>query len=99
MGRGSGNAGACFNTQPPEGGWRLLSRICCHWFCVSTHSRLKAAGWPIYYKFKDISVSTHSRLKAAGRTATGYISSSIRFNTQPPEGGWHQKPRGNGNNA
>ena len=33
---------------------------------VSTHSRLKAAGWPIYYKFKDISVSTHSRLKAAG---------------------------------
>ena len=66
---------------------------------VSTHSRLKAAGWPIYYKFKDISVSTHSRLKAAGRTATGYISSSIRFNTQPPEGGWHQKPRGNGNNA
>ena len=33
---------------------------------VSTHSRLKAAGWPYSRKFQTLAVSTHSRLKAAG---------------------------------
>ena len=34
----------CFNTQPPEGGWDVLNAIC-RGDIVSTHSRLKAAGW------------------------------------------------------
>ena len=34
---------------------------------VSTHSRLKAAGWRASFKVIDNMVSTHSRLKAAGR--------------------------------
>ena len=33
-------------------------------------------------------VSTHSRLKAAGRQATRQSQRHLRFNTQPPEGGW-----------
>ena len=33
----------CFNTQPPEGGWRIATRFVCL-FRVSTHSRPKAAG-------------------------------------------------------
>ena len=36
-----------------------------------------------------IIVSTHSRPKAAGRGATAQNRQSRRFNTQPPEGGWH----------
>ena len=56
-----------FNTQPPEGGWRLygdkLFRC-----CVSTHSRLKAAGFnsTVAHPIRACCVSTHSRLKAAG---------------------------------
>ena len=34
---------ACFNTQPPEGGWRFFGQIR-RQDLVSTHSRLKAAG-------------------------------------------------------
>ena len=33
-----------FNTQPPEGGWKLIFNIE-HSAFVSTHSRLKAAGF------------------------------------------------------
>ena len=33
-------------------------------------------------------VSTHSRLKAAGAAMVYYGAWMIRFNTQPPEGGW-----------
>ena len=58
--------GFSFNTQPPEGGWvcaqfqEKAKRI------VSTHSRLKAAGY-LKASFGGFQlVSTHSRLKAAG---------------------------------
>ena len=34
-------------------------------------------------------VSTHSRLKAAGWPAMRFAARSVRFNTQPPEGGWN----------
>ena len=35
-----------FNTQPPEGGWRLRLQLFCK-HVVSTHSRPKAAGAPL----------------------------------------------------
>ena len=55
---------------------------------VSTHSRPKAAG--IYPKSHDcpFRVSTHSRPKAAGPWILRRLKQRIRFNTQPPEGGW-----------
>ena len=34
----------CFNTQPPEGGWRSAAEAADVGDAVSTHSRLKAAG-------------------------------------------------------
>ena len=39
----------CFNTQPPEGGWFVISFL---WkiYGVSTHSRLKAAGFAALLK-------------------------------------------------
>ena len=55
-----------FNTQPPEGGWKL------GWSDtptakVSTHSRPKAAGSPKSESVYHNEVSTHSRPKAAGK--------------------------------
>ena len=34
----------CFNTQPPEGGWDVIFKAISG-ASVSTHSRLKAAGY------------------------------------------------------
>ena len=39
-------------------------------------------------------VSTHSRLKAAGQQLGNHALPVVRFNTQPPEGGWHRTGRG-----
>ena len=40
-------------------------------------------------KKRRASVSTHSRLKAAGQTTlVAGVDGFVRFNTQPPEGGW-----------
>ena len=55
---------------------------------VSTHSRLKAAGIEVKRAEQKKKVSTHSRLKAAGRCKAGRHQVHLRFNTQPPEGGW-----------
>ena len=55
---------------------------------VSTHSRPKAAGKIKTLRHLYASVSTHSRPKAAGATVKANCRSWVRFNTQPPEGGW-----------
>ena len=78
---------ACFNTQPPEGGWAdgAIPRV---GVTVSTHSRLKAAGFDQFSSRNGKFVSTHSRLKAAGTVLHGFFPCRDCFNTQPPEGGW-----------
>ena len=55
---------------------------------VSTHSRPKAAGLGNNPIPQRLPVSTHSRPKAAGCTMERNCISWVRFNTQPPEGGW-----------
>ena len=55
---------------------------------VSTHSRLKAAGWGNGRRGSRFRVSTHSRLKAAGFSTLPLMLICLSFNTQPPEGGW-----------
>ena len=55
-----------FNTQPPEGGWNKESGARPPVYLVSTHSRLKAAGFDCFLFGFIAEVSTHSRLKAAG---------------------------------
>ena len=57
-----------FNTQPPEGGWLEPGEIVVFENLVSTHSRLKAAGYSRESDYFATYVSTHSRLKAAGST-------------------------------
>ena len=57
---------ACFNTQPPEGGWGN-NCYATRQDAVSTHSRPKAAGSKAYSDHAGrLAVSTHSRPKAAG---------------------------------
>ena len=76
-----------FNTQPPKGGW-VSTTLQCLIGWVSTHSRLKAAGGQGRRTYHRKSVSTHSRLKAAGRRVPRRSVCTLRFNTQPPKGGW-----------
>ena len=59
---------------------------------VSTHSRLKAAGYVGGTTPEAALVSTHSRLKAAGTKTRCCSRNCLRFNTQPPEGGWDGIP-------
>ena len=60
----------CFNTQPPEGGWKIVA-TCEAEAEVSTHSHPKVAGSVV----KDVEsgqyVSTHSHPKVAGTTQAG----------------------------
>ena len=56
----------CFNTQPPEGGWFMITVCLYGGLRVSTHSRPKAAGWSEAELKSSFGVSTHSRPKAAG---------------------------------
>ena len=99
-----------FNTQPPEGGWSLITpkssfsipfqhtaarrrldtgySLLRSGTAVSTHSRPKAAGRPCSLGASIRQVSTHSRPKAAGSRPALLHRSYLRFNTQPPEGGW-----------
>ena len=56
---------SCFNTQPPEGGCRLIVALDTSYFLVSTHSRPKAAAFFIRLLGGITKVSTHSRPKAA----------------------------------
>ena len=58
---------------------------------VSTHSRLKAAGFKTEQTDDMWIVSTHSRLKAAGSASKCVRHPARCFNTQPPEGGWQAK--------
>ena len=41
-----------------------------------------------YHFLSVFAVSTHSRLKAAGTRQNVVLPLQLRFNTQPPEGGW-----------
>ena len=79
----------CFNTQPPEGGWKQdRTRRKAQ---TSFNTQPPEGGWPILKRPKssDCRVSTHSRPKAAGQLEFLYLAFLNGFNTQPPEGGWN----------
>ena len=56
----------CFNTQPPEGGWKNILCFVNHYYSFNTQP--PEGGWDCTNAiFMGASlVSTHSRLKAAG---------------------------------
>ena len=81
----SGFAHESFNTQPPKGGWSKIYP-CILVDDVSTHSRLKAAGFHFVIIRASQKVSTHSRLKAAGSSlkslAPSGFAAPISLNSQ-----------------
>ena len=79
---------AGFNTQPPEGGWPVHNQID-EYRLKFQHAaaRRRLGPRPLGRMLAD-AVSTRSRPKAAGCAAGTTLSVMIRFNTQPPEGGW-----------
>ena len=78
----------CFNTQPPEGGWRYRWRLYVR--LVRFNTQPPEGGWAgeCLAAGQRPLVSTHSRPKAAGKASHARLPGSICFNTQPPEGGW-----------
>ena len=78
---------ASFNTQPPEGGCRMLAnhtkqqRKFQH-----TAARRRLRPHLLFYNCCT-SVSTHSRPKAAANQVLNQALKTACFNTQPPEGG------------
>ena len=79
---------AGFNTQPPEGGWPVHNQID-EYRLKFQHAaaRRRLGPRPLGRMLAD-AVSTRIRPKAAGCAAGTTLSVMIRFNTQPPEGGW-----------
>ena len=77
---------ASFNTQPPEGGWgaQVFGAVD---FCVSTHSRPKAAAG--YTNFLDLVKSGFNTQPPEGGCSVfiRHTHNEGCFNTQPPEGG------------
>ena len=83
-----GSFQACFNTQPPEGGWgrrRACPKPCC---CFNTQP--PEGGWR--HDLVTHWAVTAFQHTAARRRLAALIGSGIKplasFNTQPPEGGW-----------
>ena len=77
-----------FNTQPPEGGWEDSEEIVYYAQRVSTHSRLKAAGF-IWAGWQITLLSFNTQPPEGGWFSDQqHLPSCQCFNTQPPEGGW-----------
>ena len=77
-----------FNTQPPEGGWRLLFQqqtAPTQFQHTAARRRLGPpyAEYPCHVQFQH--TAARRRL---GATSSLRRSKPLRFNTQPPEGGW-----------
>ena len=77
----------CFNTQPPEGGWKIKGFGTA--VLQSFNTQPPEGGWMMCFLIEYTAlVSTHSRPKAAGRLRKRQATWRQSFNTQPPEGGW-----------
>ena len=86
----------CFNTQPPEGGWVILTAdidLTIQFQHTAARRRLASL---LSSPLDTVHVSTHSRPKAAGCNAIGWARWWECFNTQPPEGGWANNISGSG---
>ena len=82
------DCGLGFNTQPPKGGWFGRHSLTLSFVCVSTHSRLKAAG--VYgHLIAHLNFCFNTQPPKGGWISCFIHFPSVRsFNTQPPKGGW-----------
>ena len=77
-----------FNTQPPEGGWKILWPACC--FLGRFNTQPPEGGWQFTGKDPEemTIVSTHSRPKAAGQ--------HFRLRPHPIRVSTHSRPKAAG---
>ena len=75
----SGSTHPCFNTQPPEGGWKGRLKRPIMRFCFNTQP--PEGGWQSQSWLPRLhrSVSTHSHPKVAGRRNTSACRTAARF--------------------
>ena len=78
----------CFNTQPPEGGWREWGEKWAEFFKFQHTAARRRLDVHSPFCVSEFTVSTHSRPKAAGQKRHPLYRTQHSFNTQPPEGGW-----------
>ena len=79
-----------FNTQPPEGGWSHADVAAERRILFQHTAARRRLGLIWFWHPRFGLVSTHSRPKAAGSEIGAASLPMLRFNTQPPEGGWNQ---------
>ena len=77
-----------FNTQPPEGGWRIFFAVVVCAEAVSTLSRLKAAGHGSRRRCTPERRFNTQPPEGGWLPAPATRGTICSFNTQPPEGGW-----------
>ncbi len=78
----------CFNTQPPEGGWRRVAVRNGFLLCFNTQP--PEGGW-FTFQSEDSGQTEFQHTAARRRLGTIYQRLprlAYCFNTQPPEGGW-----------
>ena len=79
--------GRGFNTQPPEGGWATVTKVRIM-LIVSTHSRLKAAGFCDFFQRCALACFNTQPPEGGWLPLRSSKRRILCFNTQPPEGGW-----------
>ena len=78
---------ACFNTQPPEGGWAWISRLSVTGYGFNTQP--PEGGWFfMVLSFPDNKSFNTQPPEGGWVIRRGILSDGVGFNTQPPEGGW-----------
>ena len=77
----------CFNTQPPEGGWKTVNR---HSIQIrGFNTQPPEGGWPSMAIAMGIRYSFNTQPPEGGWTYPKMQAHRANsFNTQPPEGGW-----------
>ena len=81
---------ACFNTQPPEGGWPVAVFAAAALVCFNTQP--PEGGWQPSYNLSCILKCFNTQPPEGGWMKSVVLKiCRICFNTQPPEGGWFLK--------
>ena len=79
---------ACFNTQPPEGGWTSILVLCISAYMFQHTAARRRLAAMMVYKTVNSMVSTHSRPKAAGyQRKTRRASPRVSTHSRPKAAG------------
>ena len=81
----------CFNSQPPEGGWRPIPSVPYH--SSSFNSQPPEGGWPVcFYSHMEYRLFQLTAARRRLGQKPRALSRGQSFNSQPPEGGWPKPP-------